>query len=316
MKVDRFVLLLLAMIALAYFVPGIEKVIPLHEISTYGISGIFFFYGLKLHPEKMKSGLSNWKLHALIQAATFMVFPMIVLAFLPFMDQETHYTLWLTVFFLAALPSTVSSSVVMVSIARGNIPAAIFNASLSSLVGIVVTPLWMGIFMEAQNTSFDLGNVFLELLAKIILPVALGMAMHRFWGSFAEKHKNQLAMFDKAIILIIVYLSFSSSFAEKMFEAISWTELLFLGLAVISLFVIMLLLLNVVSKKLHFSIEDRITAMFCGSKKSLVHGTVFSNVLFSSMANAGIFLVPIMVYHAFQLFVISIVAERFHRRIE
>ncbi len=315
MKVDGFLLLLLAMIALAYFVPGIEAVVPLQEISTYGISGIFFFYGLKLNPQKMKEGLSNWKLHLLIQASTFMVFPMIVLAFLPIIG-EAHYTLWLAMFFLAALPSTVSSSVVMVSIARGNIPAAIFNASLSGLIGIAVTPLWMGIFLEAQNTSFNLGNVFLELLVKIVLPVAIGMFMHRFWGGFAERHKKRLAMFDKAIILIIVYLSFNSSFAGKIFADISWTALLFLGLAVVVLFALMLFLLNLASKKLYFSMEDRIAAMFCGSKKSLVHGTVFSNVLFSGMANAGIFLVPIMVYHAFQLFVISIIAQRFQKEVE
>lgn len=50
--------------------------------------------------------------------------------------------------FLATLPSTVSSSVVMVSIAGGNMAAAIFNASVSSLIGVFVTPLWMGIFLE------------------------------------------------------------------------------------------------------------------------------------------------------------------------
>ena len=132
-------MLLIAMILLAYWLPGVEKLIPLNEISTYGISGIFFFYGLKLNPEKMKEGLSNWKLHALIQAATFFIFPMLVLCILPFISSEEHFTLWLAVFFLAALPSTVSSSVVMVSIAKGNIPGAIFNASISGLIGIFIT---------------------------------------------------------------------------------------------------------------------------------------------------------------------------------
>ena len=108
-KLDRFVLLLISMILLAYWAFGIENVVPLKEISSYGISGIFFFYGLKLSPEKMKEGLSNWKLHVLIQAATFLILPLAIIAILPFIKGEEHFSLWFAVFFLAALPSTVSS---------------------------------------------------------------------------------------------------------------------------------------------------------------------------------------------------------------
>lgn len=309
-KLDRFVLLLISMILLARWVPGIEHVIPLKEISTYGIAGIFFFYGLKLSPGKMKEGLSNWKLHTLIQVATFLIFPLTIIAILPFIAGKDHFTLWLAVFFLATLPSTVSSSVVMVSIAKGNIPGAIFNASISGLIGILVTPLWMGMFLETRGASFDLSEIFLDLILKILLPVVLGIVMHRFWGDFANRHKKQLTMFDKSVILIIVYLSFSSSFSNGVFEDISWIELSFVGIGVIALFFGIYFLISFISKKLNFSREDRITALFCGSKKSLVHGTVFSNVLFAGMSSASLFLVPIMIYHAFQLFFISIIAQK------
>ena len=298
------------MILLAYWVPGIEDDVPLDKISAYGIAGIFFFYGLKLSPGKIKEGLTNWKLHVLVQVSTFVLFPTIILAVLPFIQGEEGFTLWLAVFFLGALPSTVSSSVVMVSIAKGNIPGAIFNASISGLIGIIVTPLWMGLFLEARESTFDLGSVFLELIMKILLPVILGLILHRFWGEFANRYKTQLTMFDKTVILIIVYKSFSQSFSSGIFTGISWLELSLVGIGVIALFFIMYFSINWLSRKLGFNREDRITALFCGSKKSLVHGSVFSNVLFSGMSTAGIFLVPIMIYHAFQLFIISVFAQR------
>lgn len=309
-KLDRFILLLFSMILLAYWLPGIEHVIPLKTISTYGIAGIFFFYGLKLSPEKMKEGLSNWKLHILIQSFTFLIFPLVIIAVFPFIKGAEQFTLWMAVFFLATLPSAVSSSVVMVSIAKGNIPGAIFNASMSGLIGIVFTPLWMGLFLETRDTSFNLGEIFIELILKILAPVILGMVMHRFWGKFAGRHKKQLTMFDKTIILIIVYLSFSKSFSLGVFEEIGWIELSFVGCAVITLFLTIYFLINIISKKLGFSREDRITSLFCGSKKSLIHGTVFSNVLFAGMSSASLFLIPLMIYHAFQLFFISIMAQR------
>ena len=309
-KLDRFVLLLISMILLAYWVPGIEKIIPLNTISTFGIAGIFFFYGLKLSPEKMKAGIANWKLHTLIQLSTFLFFPLLTLIILPFIHTEAHFTLWLAIFFLAALPSTVSSSVVMVSIAKGNIPGAIFNASISGLIGIFITPLWIGLFLESRGDSFNLGETFVELIVKILLPVILGMALHRFWGEFANRHKNQLTMFDKSVILIIVYKSFSHSFSNGIFSEIDLLELSVVCTVVIALFFIVYFLIYFISNRLSFNREDQITALFCGSKKSLVHGSVFSNVLFSGMAGAGIFLVPIMIYHAFQLFIISIIAQR------
>ena len=299
------------MILLAFWVPGIEKIIPLDIISTFGISGIFFFYGLKLSPEKMREGLSNWKLHLVVQTTTFILFPLLALIFLPFITDEAHVTLWLGVFFLTALPSTVSSSVVMVSNAKGNLPGAIFNASISGLIGIVVTPLWMGLFLDSRVGSFDLGNTFLELIIKILVPVLLGLVMHRFWGKFADRNKTYLTMFDKTVILIIVYKSFSYSFSSGIFNGIRLFELFVVGAGVIALFFVIYYLILIISKRLNFNREDQITALFCGSKKSLVHGTVFSSVLFSGMSSSGIFLVPIMIYHAFQLLIISIIAQKY-----
>ena len=300
------------MIVLAYWLPGMEKVIPLEQISTYGIAGIFFFYGLKLSPEQLKKGVSNWKLHLLVQCSTFLIFPAIVLLVYPFIKTHEHITLWLAVFFLASLPSTVSSSVVMVSMAKGNIPGAIFNASISGLIGIIATPVWMGLFLEVSGgDNFEFGNVLLDLITKILLPVVLGLTLHRYWGYFAKRHKKELAIFDKTVILIIVYKSFSFSFSSGIFNGINALELSVVGLGVIALFFIIYNFIMFLGNQLNFSQEDEITALFCGSKKSLVHGTVFSNVLFAGMSTAGIFLVPIMIYHAFQLVVISIFAQNY-----
>lgn len=311
---DRFIILLGTVILLAYLFPGLENILPLRSISKYGISLIFFFYGLKLSPRQMRAGLSSWKLHLVVQLATFMIFPLLVLLSWPLAARWLNEDLWLSVFFLACLPSTVSSSVVMVSLARGNVPGAIFNASISGLIGILITPLWMGMFLEAQETAFDFGSIVGQLLVRILLPVILGLLLHRIWGAWARRYKSQLSMFDKFIILLIVYESFSNSFASGIFESILQTHLLILILVVIVLFFMLYGIIYLVSKRLHFSLEDRITALFCGSKKSLVHGTVFSSVLFAGSHTLGVYLLPIMIYHAFQLMIISVFAQKYSAR--
>jgi sodium/bile acid cotransporter 7 len=68
-----------------------------------------------------------------------------------------------------------------------------------------------------------------------------------------------------------------------------------------------------ITKLMKFNREDSITVLFCGSKKSLVHGSVMASVIFAGSTTGGIFLVPIMIYHAFQLFYISVVARRYSK---
>lgn len=97
-KIDGFVLSIIAVIGVAYIFPDwgtANSKIPIDAISAIGISLIFFFYGLKLSPHKLKAGLKNWKLHLLIQLATFLIFPLVVLAFYPLMQNKDQQTLWL-----------------------------------------------------------------------------------------------------------------------------------------------------------------------------------------------------------------------------
>lgn len=312
-KIDNFVIAIIIVIALAYFFPQLgskDSPVPLGLVGSIGVSLIFFFYGLKLSPAKMKSGLKNWKLHTLVQLSTFIIFPLVVLSFYPLMKTEQASLTWLAFLFLAALPSTVSSSVVMVSIAKGNIPAAIFNASISGLIGIVVTPLWMGLFLEQSAINFDLGSIYLKLLTEILVPVAVGISLQRFLGKFLQPHSKYLSLFDKSVILLIIYKSFAESFEDNVFSSVNTVDLAGITVFVIALFFSIYWLTGYLSRKLRFNREDTITAQFCGTKKSLVHGTVFSKILFPASVPVGMILLPLMLFHAIQIFIVSIIATK------
>jgi solute carrier family 10 (sodium/bile acid cotransporter), member 7 len=278
--------------------------------TDYGIVLIFFFYGLKINTKKIKEGLHNWQMHLSIQSISFLLFPLLVLVFYPLVQTDTQYKIWLALFYLAALPSTVSSSVVMVSIAKGNLTGAIFNASLSGLIGIVATPLWMSLFLHHVSSDFNFNDTIVQLIVQILIPVLLGFLLHRIGNRWTERYKKQLARFDKTIILLIVYQSFSNSFSSGIFKNIGIGTLGIIGVMVLILFFTVLLISGKIASWLHFNREDRITLIFCASKKSLIHGSVMANVLFADAHHLGIFLLPIMVYHAFQLFYISIMAKR------
>lgn len=318
MGIDWFLLGMLLMILLAYLWPqlGLEDgPLAIGTITDIGVSVIFLFYGLRLSPAKLKAGLSNWRLHLLVQLSTFILFPVLVLVTMLIVGADSSDPVWLGTFYLAALPSTVSSSVVMVSVAGGNIPAAIFNASISSLMGVFITPLWMGLFLSGSSAAdLDMQDVMLKLVLQVLAPVLVGIVLHSRFGNFAERHKTRIRYFDQIIILLIVYGSFCESYARDLFGGFSMLYIMELGIAMVAFFFVVYGIITGIGRLLHLNREDNITAVFCGSKKSLVHGTVMSKVLFPDANIVGIILLPIMLYHALQLIVASIIAQASARK--
>ena len=309
-----FLLLLVLMVVLGKIIPyeeSYQKVFDLNAFINWGIAGIFLLYGLKLNIKEVKKDITNWRLHLLVQAATFLLFPLLVFLFYGFSKDTTYYSLWLSIFFLASLPSTVSSSVVMVSIAKGNVTSAIFNASVSGLIGIAMTPLLMGIFLNSNGAGEgQIGEIFYQLLLKVLLPIILGLLLNPLFKNFVKKFRNAIAQFDKLIILLIVYESFSEAFLQRVFFSVPTEVFLVLIISVLFLFFAVFKILGVITSKLNFSREDKITAQFCGSKKSLVHGSLFVMILGIPEEQKVLFLLPVMIYHSFQLFYVSWLANR------
>lgn len=312
---NGFFLCLLLMVFLAWLFPSLGSegsVIPLDHVTFYGVSVIFFFYGLRLSPDKLRTGLRSWRLHIVVQSTTFVLFPLLAMLIIHFFGAATE-PLWVGFFYLAALPSTVSSSVVMVSIAGGNMPAAIFNASISSIIGIFITPLWMSLYGHHAEGDIDLSSVVVKLCLQVLLPVIVGLLLHGKLGAWAEKYKVWLKNFDQLIILLIVFTAFSESFLNNMFAGFTSLQIVALGALMLLFFFAIALVTYSVASWLKFSREDRITILFCGSKKSLVQGAVMGRVLFPHPVVLGIILLPLMLYHALQLLSGSVIAQAMAR---
>ena len=311
---NAFLWLLVLMVLLGKLIPYRESYNTYFNLGTFidwGIVIIFLLYGLKLNIREVINDIKNWKLHLLVQLATFVLFPLLVIAFYPLAKDTTFYLLWFSIYFLACLPSTVSSSVVMVSIAKGNVPSAIFNASISGLIGIFATPMLMHPFMDnSSNATVDQASIIQQLLLKVLLPIVLGLLLNPLCRKFITRYGKLIGKFDRLIILLIVYESFSTAFVNQVFSSVPAVTFLIIAGASVGLFFIVYHVLGWAAKRLRFNREDTITTTFCGSKKSLVHGSLFMMVLGIPDDNKVMFLLPIMLYHSFQLFYVSWLANK------
>lgn len=316
-KQNIFLFLLILMVVAGRLIPFRDNYNQYFNLSAFidwGIAAIFLLYGLKLNIKEIVKDISNWKLHLLVQCGTFILFPLLVFLFYGFAKDTSYYVTWLSIFFLASLPSTVSSSVVMVSIAKGNVTSAIFNASISGIIGIVMTPLLMSFFVQPDQENINQSEIIQQLLLKVLLPIILGLLLNPILKNLVTKYSRIIAEFDKMIILLIVYESFSQAFTQNVFASVAPTVFIIIAVSVIALFFSVYEILKFISKKLQFKREDIITATFCGSKKSLVHGSLFVMVLGIAEDQKVLFLLPVMIYHSFQLFYVSWLANRIEKK--
>jgi solute carrier family 10 (sodium/bile acid cotransporter), member 7 len=310
---DWFLLGMIAATLLAWLFPDPgAKGGALHPelLNKLGVALIFFLHGLLLSFAALRAGTLLWRLHLVVQLSTFALCPLIGLATIALLDGVLDPSLTLGVFYLCALPSTVSSSVAMTAAARGNVPAAVFNATLSSVLGVFLTPLWVGLVMGASGASLPLGRVVLDLVLWLILPLVVGQAVRPWLGAFAARHKPKINVIDRLTILLLVYTSFCDSVKSGVWLGSGGGALLATALYAVLLLTVLLVTVNAVCKLLGFSTEDRIAAVFCGSKKTLASGVPMARLMFAGHPGLSLILLPIMIYHPLQLVVCGWIASR------
>ena len=214
-------------------------------------------------------------------------------------------------FYLCALPSTVSSSVALTAAARGTVAAAVFNATLSSVLGILVTPLWVSFVAATVGQPIPVGKVMLDLLVWLFLPLAAGQAARPWLGAWAGRNKPRIQIVDRLTILLLVYTSFCDSMKAGVWSAHGWAMVAGTAAACAGLFALVVALIRCVARGWAFPREDTIAAIFCGSKKTLASGVPMARLIFGAHPALSLILLPIMIYHSLQLVAGGILAARF-----
>ena len=277
-SLDPFLLILIATIALASLFPARGGATYFFDIATqFAIALLFFLHGAKLSREAIMQGIGNWRLHALVLASTYVLFPVIGLALTTLETGWASPQFATGLLFLSILPSTVQSSIAFTAMARGNVAAAVCSASLSNLLGIFATPLLLGLLghiaghITGQGVGASWGAVR-TIGLQLLLPFVAGHLLRPVIGGFVQRNKRILGPVDRSSILLVVYTAFSAAVVGGIWHHIGLGDMaVLLGNCAVVLALVMGV--NVaVARLVKLPREDAIVLLFCGSKKSLVSG--------------------------------------------
>src|ERR1700761_5163182 len=314
---DNFTLLLVATVALATLLPARGAVAHFFDdFTTFAIGLLFFLHGAKLSRDAIRAGITHWRLHLLVFACTFVLFPLLGLALKPLLQPLVTRELYVGVLFLCVLPATVQSAIAFTSIARGNIPAAVCSASASTMLGVFVTPVLVGLVVlphsAGSTNAFDsIGHILMQLM----LPFVAGHLLRPWISGWLEERKQVLGLVDRGSILLVVYTAFSAAVIEGLWKQVPLQALAGLLVVCAVLLACALALTGWLARRLGFDKADEITIVFCGSKKSLASGIPMAKVLFPAQS-VGAVVLPLMLFHQMQLMVCAVLANRYRRRAE
>ena len=312
---DNFTLCLLTVVTLASIWPVQGWLAQGFELlTTAAIALLFFLHGAKLSRTNVVAGLSHWRLHLLVLAFTFCLFPLLGLALRPLFSLALSPELAVGMLFLCTLPATVQSAIAFTAMARGNVSAAVCSASASSLIGVFITPMLVSWLVVSGGVSgSDSMTAAIHIMEQLLLPFAMGQLLQPWIHGFVKRHAARLKYVDQGSILLVVYTAFSAAVVEGLWKQISPMVLLALVSACCLLLALVLVITTWGSRKLGFSKEDEITIVFCGSKKSLASGVPMAKVLFAAPV-VGLMLLPLMLFHQIQLMVCAVLAQRYANR--
>lgn len=315
LKIDKFLLIMIGVVIVASLIPCKGQIKVVFEyLTTAAIALLFFMHGAKLSRDAILAGAGHWRLHLVVFLSTFGLFPLLGLGMAVLEPTILNQPLYMGFLYLCALPATVQSAIAFTSVAGGNVAAAVCSASASSILGIFLSPVLVGLLMHTQAGSADTLHAIGKIILQLMVPFILGHLSRPLIGRWVDKHKKIINITDRSSILLVVYVAFSEAVVQGIWQQIDAIALLWVVVCSILLLTIVLVVNTWAARMLGFNTEDEITIVFCGSKKSLANGVPMANVLFPTSL-VGIMVLPLMIFHQIQLMVCAVLAQRYARRL-
>lgn len=311
-----FALSLPLAVGLAWLIPDLgwsDGPLKTSLSTKVGVAVIFLIQGLTLPSTALRQGVSQWRLHLLVQSFTFLVFPAMGIVLDRLAGGWLAPDLRLGFLYLAVLPSTITTSVILTGMAGGNTVGALFNAVLSSLLGVFVTPLWVAWLMKTSGRQQPLGPVIAEIVTLLLVPLVVGQLLRPRLAAWADRRKKRLGNLSSGIVLFIVYAAFCNSVKQRLWSQHGAEVLIPAAVGVLLLFGLAVGLTELLARALSLKRPDLIAARCCGPQKTLASGVPMAKIIFGAHPGLGLILLPVLLYHPLQLVVCGALASRWGR---
>jgi sodium/bile acid cotransporter 7 len=304
MMLQRYWFLVALLIVIIAGLSGSRQLLPLAEnrlLRNAIVVIVMFLMAFPLQTRAISECLRRPWPALLATGISFGVVPFLAWATSGLLDPSSAAGLLV----VAATPCTLATAAVWTARAGGNDAVALMTTMISNGLCFFVTPLlvWVTVGRAGEIPAGELSR---QLLLLVLLPMILAQCL-RLSGNLAQwatRHKRPMNLLAQLGVLAMVLAGMVST-SRKIVADPSATLASGALIAVLCV-VIHLLALGIgsrLARRLKMSRADQIAVGFAGSQKTLMVG------LFVCLA-LGVSLLPMVIYHAAQLIVDTVIADR------
>ena len=317
LKKHSFTLWLLFGVILAILFPsyGSKGGLLCPELTTnIGVWLIFFLQGIALPISELTKGYNPKRLHAFVLFWNYIIFPIIVGALILPISHVINEELKIGFWMLAILPTTVSSAVVFSTVSKGNTSNAIFSTVFSNLLSVILVPTVAITYLSIESkVSIPLSPLFSKLFILIIAPLLFGQLIRQKLPEVSAFMANRTKGFGNWIIVFIVHCAFAQSVSSGFLIQLGFITIFKVILLTVFILILVSFLVWWSSIFLNVSKEERISAFFCSSQKSIATGLPLTTSILAfapSIIDTASIIIPLMCYHPAQLILAGILSGR------
>jgi len=173
---------------------------------------IFFFSGLTLDSGKIFSGMKEYNSILIALGIIFIAAPCFAILFsLLSIDAEILTGLFL----VSAMPTTLSSGIVMTGKAGGNIVNALMITIISGIIAVFTVPVTLELLLmltgNASDISIDTFRVIFKIGVFVLLPLFIGIGVRYNAKTFFQKHEKVFSLFNQWFVLSIIWMAASQA---------------------------------------------------------------------------------------------------------
>ena len=305
-------LLLLAMV-LAALLPATGQWRGVAQMAANaGIFALFLANGMRIPRAEIASGIANWRFFLPLALWMFGAMSLVGLGLSHGGQAMVPPLVAIGFLYLGVLPTTVQSSTSYSSLAHGNVALSVIAAASMSILGVFISvPIFLALGGSGEGMVGS--DALIKIILILILPFAIGQILQRRTATFIARQKARIVWLDRFVIAFAVYVAFSGAVEQGIWERIDAAE----WAATLALVAIFLVVGHagawLASGALSLARQDRVAFLFAGAQKSAAIGAPLATVLFEPAA-AGFIVLPLLLYHFFQLVLAAPLATRLAAR--
>lgn len=269
----------------------------------------------------MAFSLDSRKLHASFRAPAPVIWaavvnsaliPLAAWALMPW-QRTDDYKFGLMI--AASVPCTLAAASVWTRKAGGNDAVSLLVTLLTNALCFAVTPFWLSL-TTSQHVELDGGDMALRLLVVVLIPTLAGQVVRQVprFDRFATRYKTPIGVIAQVCILSLVFAAACNAGRQLNGNgpapALTGTILVWGSCVLLHAAAMTVGLAG--SRGFGFSPPDAAAVAFASSQKTLPIGIYVAAEFAGQGVPFAVF--PMIMYHASQLFIDTLVADRMASR--